>query len=76
MPRVEYEKLAGDRLGEPSARIRVRVERARERQRSRFAGTGLQCNGDMGPAEVRRHCELDEMGKNLMRSAMPKVPRV
>ena len=29
VPRVEYEKLSSDRLGEPSANIRERVESAR-----------------------------------------------
>jgi magnesium chelatase family protein len=33
VPRVDYEKLSDDRLGEPSAAIRGRVEAARERQR-------------------------------------------
>ena len=39
VPRVEYEKLSDDRLGEPSAAIRDRVETARERQRQRFEGS-------------------------------------
>jgi magnesium chelatase family protein len=33
VPREDYEKLSGDRFGEPSEKIRERVERARERQR-------------------------------------------
>lgn len=36
VPRVEYEKLSDNRLGESSARIRERVEQAREMQRQRF----------------------------------------
>ncbi len=36
VPRVEYEKLSNDRLGETSAAIHERVEAARERQRLRF----------------------------------------
>ncbi len=32
VPRVDYEKLSSDRLGEPSAKIRERVQAARERQ--------------------------------------------
>jgi magnesium chelatase family protein len=36
VPRVEYEKLSDDRLGEPSAAIQARVEAARQRQRDRF----------------------------------------
>jgi len=31
VPRVDYEKLSDDRLGEPSAKVRERVEAARER---------------------------------------------
>ena len=39
VPRVDYEKLSSDRVGEPSALIRERVQAARERQRIRFEGT-------------------------------------
>ncbi len=53
--------MSGDRLGEPSAQIRERVEKARVRQRKRSEGTeNWQANADMGPAEVRTLCELDE----------------
>jgi magnesium chelatase family protein len=73
VPRVEYEKLSDDRLGEPSAAIRARVEGARERQRQRFAGTRLLTNADMGPGEVREYCQLDDAGKSLLRAAMQQL---
>ena len=73
VPRVDYEKLSGDRLGEKSEAIRARVERSRAQQRQRFAGTNLQCNGDMGPAEVRQFCDVDNAGKNLLRAAMQQM---
>ena len=73
VPRVEYEKLSDDRLGEPSAAIRGRVEGARERQRERFGDTGLLANADMGPAEVREHCPVDEVGASLLRAAMQQL---
>ena len=73
VPRVEYEKLSEDRLGETSATVRLRVEKAREIQRSRFAGKDINCNADMHPADVRRHCGLDETGQSLMRSAMNQL---
>jgi magnesium chelatase family protein len=79
VPRVDYEKLSGDRLGETSAKIRERVEAARQRQRVRFAGTGdhagssLQCNGDMGPAEVRQFCVINDASKSLLRAAMQQM---
>jgi len=37
VPRVDFEKLSGSRLGEPSESIRARVEAARQIQRQRFA---------------------------------------
>ncbi len=73
VPRVEFDKLTDDRRGEPSAAIRERVERAREIQRRRFEGTKLSCNADMGPAEVREVCRLDEAGRNLVRAAMQQL---
>jgi magnesium chelatase family protein len=73
VPRVDYEKLSSDRLGEPSAAIRQRVEAARERQRARFRGTRLLANADMGPAEVRDFCRLDDAGKSLLKAAMHQL---
>jgi magnesium chelatase family protein len=77
VPRENYEKLSDDRLGEPSTDVQIRVEAARERQRERFTaatdgGALMQvtCNADMGPAEVREFCQLDETGSSLMRTAM------
>ncbi|HHE73172.1 MAG TPA: ATP-binding protein, partial [Chloroflexi bacterium] len=58
VPRVPYEKLSQMRAGEPSAAIRARVEAARARQNARFQGTGIRCNADMGPADIRRFCVL------------------
>ena len=49
------------------------MEAARERQRQRFEGTGLMSNADMGPAEVRDHCQVDEAGKSLLRAAMQQL---
>jgi magnesium chelatase family protein len=70
VPRVEYDKLTDARLGEKSEDIRGRVERAREVQQRRFEGTALHCNADMGPAEVREYCQVDEAGRSLLKAAM------
>ncbi|NMC12519.1 MAG: ATP-binding protein, partial [Chloroflexi bacterium] len=89
VPRVEYDKLSDNRLGEPSAVIQARVEAARERQRNRFLSAKssdaissqpgslptpeVTCNADMRPAEVHQFCELDEAGRSLMRMAMGQL---
>jgi magnesium chelatase family protein len=73
VPRVEYEKLAGAGEAEASAVVRARVEAARDQQRARFAGSGLTCNADMGPSQVRRICALDAGGQALLRAASEKL---
>ncbi len=81
VPRLEYEKLSSERLGEPSAAIRQRVEAARQIQRQRFSklaehtpgASRLTTNADMRLAEVRQFCKLDEEGRNLLRAAMSQL---
>ncbi len=73
VPRVPFDKLSDRRVGEPSAAVRERVEAARAVQRERFKGTPLQTNADMGPAEIRQFCALDETGTNLLRTAMRQM---
>lgn len=73
VPRVAYEKLTDQRLGEASETVRARVEAAREKQRTRFAGTDLASNADMRPADVRKYCKLDEAGTSLLRAAMNQL---
>jgi magnesium chelatase family protein len=46
---------------------------ARERQRLRFENSGLTCNADMGPAEVRRHCRPEPQAEVLLRAAMQRL---
>ncbi len=71
VPRVEYEKLSSDSVGESSETIRARVEAARDLQRARFAGgAGISCNSEMAPAEIRKYCRLDAEGEKLIRTVM------
>ena len=73
VPRVEYEKLSENRMGESSDVVSRRVEAARQLQRERFSGTSLTCNADMRPAEVRLFCDLDDSCRSLMRAAMNQL---
>ena len=41
VPRVDYEKLSGNRVGETSETIRQRVQAARDIQNKRFANKGF-----------------------------------
>ncbi|HXG35818.1 MAG TPA: YifB family Mg chelatase-like AAA ATPase, partial [Dehalococcoidia bacterium] len=76
VPRVEYEKLtAEETTAETSDSIRLRVEAATQRQHQRFAGSRVVCNAEMGPLEVREHCQrsLDEQAASLLRMAMNQL---
>ncbi|MBN2554728.1 MAG: YifB family Mg chelatase-like AAA ATPase [Anaerolineales bacterium] len=73
VPRVDFEKLTGDRQGETSDVIRDRVERARTRQRARYPTETISCNVDLGPGEIRDHCRLGEAGMTLVRQAMNQL---
>jgi magnesium chelatase family protein len=70
VPRVAYDKLSDTRLGERSAAVQARVEAARASHRTRLAESGLASNAELRPAQVRAHCELDQVGRGILRSAM------
>jgi magnesium chelatase family protein len=76
VPRVDYEKLSGNKLSESSESIRKRVQAARDIQNKRFASgkaTDIVCNADMRIGEVRQYCQLQAEGQSLMRSAMSQL---
>ncbi len=78
VPRVDYEKLSSDRVGESSESIRQRVQSARNIQHTRFTNsnfpsTDVLCNADMRVGEVRQFCSLQPEGQSLMRSAMSQL---
>jgi magnesium chelatase family protein len=76
VPRVDYEKLSGDRLGETSETIRKRVQAARDIQNKRFENSDVKdvvCNADMRVGEVRQFCQLQAEAQSLMRSAMSQL---
>jgi magnesium chelatase family protein len=84
VPRVDYEKLSGDRLGESSESIRTRVQFARNIQQARFSDhsitrspnhqlTDIISNADMRVGEIRQFCRLPDEGQGLMRAAMTQL---
>ncbi len=76
VPRVDYEKLSADRVGESSESIRMRVQAARNIQRERFSKNGsadIVCNADMRVGEIRQFCKLQDEGQSLMRAAMSQL---
>jgi magnesium chelatase family protein len=76
VPRVDYEKLSGDRMGESSASIRARVQTARDIQQKRFSNndsSGIICNANMRVGKIRQFCRLQDEGQSLMRAAISQI---
>ncbi|MDY6911702.1 MAG: YifB family Mg chelatase-like AAA ATPase [Chloroflexota bacterium] len=73
VPRIEYEKLADERLGEISEVIRARVESARSVQRQRFKNTEFACNADMTPVEIREFCQTEPAAQSLLQAAVKQL---
>jgi len=73
VPRIEYEKLTEERMGESSKEVRSRVQKARSLQLERFRGTKLTCNAEMTPVEVREFCQVGVEAQSLLRAAMKQL---
>ncbi len=73
VPHIDYEKLADNRLGEPSEKVQARVVAANSIQRERFRGTKLTSNTEMTPAEVREFCQVEESAQGLLKAAMKQL---
>jgi magnesium chelatase family protein len=76
VPRVDCEKLSGDRMGETSESIRKRVQAARNIQLTRFANiesSNIVANDDMRVGEIRQFCKLQDEGVALSLSKCQRV---
>ncbi|WP_199118629.1 YifB family Mg chelatase-like AAA ATPase [Pedobacter sp. ASV28] len=71
---VNFSELSSARQAEKSSLIRQRVMKAREIQDQRFEQLeGMHANAQMSSNMVRQICEIDEVGKSLIKQAMEKL---
>lgn len=73
VPAVQYKELSQETLDEDSAALRIRVNRAREVQLKRFAGRKIFCNAQMTSQDIRRFCQPDQVGQQLLETAMSRL---
>ncbi|GET26885.1 YifB family Mg chelatase-like AAA ATPase [Prolixibacter sp. NT017] len=69
---VPFNKLSELRTGEPSEKIRERVIQARNIQAERFRGTEIYANAQMSSRMLRKYCNPDAAGNQLLKNAMEK----
>ncbi len=71
---VPFEKLSDDRKGESSVDIRKRVTKSREIQTERFKSSNtVHYNAQMNTKQIRKHCVLDDVSKQLLKTAMERL---
>lgn len=72
---VPFEDLQSERKEEPSRAVRARIEAARERQAERLGKSNGQtfCNAQMTSPQVRQHAELDDAGRQLLKTAIERL---
>lgn len=73
VPRVNFEQLRGDGLGEGSEAMRGRVHEAREIQRSRFARHKINLNSEMRTTDIRKYCTLNRDSEQLLKNAFDRL---
>jgi len=73
VPRVPHKDLTDESPAETSASIRARVNQAREIQRERLSVFGLHANSQMQARHIKRFCQLDSHGDDLMEQVTDKL---
>ncbi|MFZ2193569.1 MAG: YifB family Mg chelatase-like AAA ATPase [Candidatus Moraniibacteriota bacterium] len=72
VPRLQFEKLAEEVQPENSKSIQKRVEKARQIQASRFLNSKIITNSEMENEQIKKYCQLDLAGSELMKTALAK----
>lgn len=73
VPPVKVEKITGDEMSESSKLIRERVKKARKKQSTRFKGSKIIANSDMGAREIKTFCKLEKDSLEVAKNAMIKL---
>ncbi|MDR2123336.1 MAG: YifB family Mg chelatase-like AAA ATPase [Flavobacteriaceae bacterium] len=71
---VPFDDLSNKRTGENSLKIRDRVVQARKIQMERYREVeGVYYNAQIGPKQLDAFCKLDEVSKNLLKTAIDRL---
>ena len=73
VPRLEYEQLQQNRIGESSDTIRQRVEQAREIQRKRYRKLKILTNAGLRARHFEKYCPLTAEARDLLRRAFESL---
>jgi magnesium chelatase family protein len=77
VPRLKFDKLSSNELGEPSKEIRTRVMKVRTIQKNRFKKINshspehqIVTNSEMDSKLIREYCQIGSAEKTLLKNAI------
>ena len=70
---MEFKDIVSRDKGETSAEIRKRIVKARKKQLQRLKRRKIYSNAQMGTKEVKKFCQVDEDGKELLEMAVNRL---
>lgn len=73
VPRVEFKDIVSRDAEETSAEIRKRIVKARNKQLRRLKKRKIYSNAQMGTKEVKKFCQVDADGKELLEMAVNRL---
>lgn len=73
VPKIKFEKLESEQLGESSEKIKQRVQKARNMQEKRFKDSGIFTNSEMSNQQIKLFCALDTESRRLLRQAVEQL---
>ena len=73
VPAVPYRELSSKKPGTSSAQMRQAVCEAREVQQRRFTDSRIRHNAQMTSRQIRRFCELDHEGAEMLETAVTEL---
>jgi magnesium chelatase family protein len=73
VPRIKFDKLDSDTIGENSETIKRRVESARLIQKERFEKEPFITNSEMTSEAVKRFCSIDDTSRRLLSNAVDQM---
>jgi magnesium chelatase family protein len=72
VPAVKHSDLGSTVVGEKSLVVRERVNQSRKIQLDRFKKDAIYSNSQLTPKLLKKYCQLDNDGKELLKMAMVK----
>jgi magnesium chelatase family protein len=73
VPRIKFDKLSSETLGEKSKTIKNRVQAARQIQQQRFKNAPFITNSEMTSEAIKSFCQVDNTSKQLLKNAVDQM---